>query len=315
MRQFLMILLWPLCLCLTWFPMISPDLEAAAPPSSSQRPKVATATIAADELVYEILKRSNQSQSHVAVSGLAADQRYSHLPASYLKNRQVVGNHIESLLSSKAELVIMASYNRPELVAKVKAAGLKVHLVETFQSLDAIRKCIKDIGNLLKQPAAAQELIDDFDKAINDMTEKASAAWAGQKPQVLSYNAYGTVMGLQTSFNAMLKPLLVENVAARLGMKGWQKLNPEVLLTEPIDAVIIAYDTPDDKIQHRKNLQIGPWSHTKAVKENRLIFVQEKDLLSVNHHVINGMRTILDQLVKIQRKTKDAQNKADRSEH
>src|SRR4051812_26256730 len=78
--------------------------------------RIASCSLASDETLLALLGPGTPRL--VAVSSLATDRRYSNIAGEIPKSLTGrCGTELESLLALKPDLAVLASYNRPELLA------------------------------------------------------------------------------------------------------------------------------------------------------------------------------------------------------
>jgi iron complex transport system substrate-binding protein len=256
-------------------------LSADSPPATKPQ-RIATGTIAADEIVYDLLRETDQLKRLIAVSTLWGHPKYSHfkdLPA-HIQGR--VGNSVEGLLALKPDLVLLASYNQPDFIRQIQQANVEVAIQNRFRSVQDIYQNIGEIGKLIGLPQAAAQMTKTMKSRLTSLANKPLRDGQGQKLTYLNYSPYGTFLGAETSFHSLITSLDGINLTAKQGLSGWVKISDEILVTLDPD-FIIASIGPDGEEPVRQHLNASIWQHLPAVQQDRILLIPEKDLLSVSH--------------------------------
>jgi ABC-type Fe3+-hydroxamate transport system substrate-binding protein len=261
------------------------------------KPKVATTNLAADEIVHALLSEQGELNRWVGHSELATNPEYSHLSKEdiYAKTQNIAMVHsVESILSTKPDLVIMASFNRKELIEQVKALGMEVLLLDRFASFEDIKINIKTIGKKIGAAKEAEILINQLDSRVLKLKSKPLSLLNNQAPSFILFSESAVVMGKQTSLDSMISLLGGRLIPAELGIKGWGQLNDEALANAKPDFVISTLTTADETslVSHMKSF--GAWRFVDSLKADTILKVPHKDLLSVSHHFVTGLESLYD---------------------
>lgn len=273
--------------------------ELAATTSDNVPQRIGTATLASDEIVWELLKRIGKEERLIAVSTLWGHARFSRyrleeLP-SHVEGR--IGDNIESLLKLKPDLVLLASYNRPEYIRQVQSTGIKVLIQERFLSVEDITANILQIGEHIGAKSAAKDLVSEMQARLDQLAKRQISNKNGRKLRFLNYSSFGTLSGKDTSFDSMIQKVGGVNLSAEIGLKGWSRLSDEVLVTLNPD-VIIAVMGDENQEETLSQMLKTNWKHLEAVKERRIIFIPEKLIQSVSHHMIEAIEYIHSETAK-----------------
>jgi iron complex transport system substrate-binding protein len=272
-------------------------LGAIAPAHTTNAPqKIASATIASDEILFEILNRAKQAQRLAAVSYLADDPRYSNISAQVKTIPARVGLNSEALLSLKPDLVVLASFNRPELQRQLMQAKIPVHLLSAFNNLDDISQHIRGLGALLQEEKIAEEIAGQFSRDLARLREQVKSALAKKQgsssPKLLYWSNNGIYLGSGTMFQSMVELLAGENEATRLGIKGWGRLSDERLATSQAEYLVVA-GAESERDFVLKTLQTkAAFAHLPALKAKRIIMVPAAELEACSPYVVLALEKI-----------------------
>jgi iron complex transport system substrate-binding protein len=174
----------------------------------------------ADEYLYSIVP----PQRVVGVSISAYDRDVSNLIDLVSRYRPIVSGDPEALVRLNPDLVIAPASARADAVSLLRHAGLPVYRVYTmFETLAAIEDHLRLIGYLTGEDARAEHEIRRFTSVV---ARAAARRPAGARPEVLGLGgAYS--YGSKTLFADILRVLGAENVAARHGLVGYDRITDE----------------------------------------------------------------------------------------
>jgi iron complex transport system substrate-binding protein len=269
------------------FVLAAPTLEA-----SPQR--IASCFVAADEMVIDLLSPTKELHRLIAVSTLAEDPRYSFAAPLPKTVTHRCGAELESLLAARPDLVILASFNRPELIDRLRQAKVAVHVLENFNGLDDVAANLKALGKLLGTNKAAARLAGSVEATRNAMPTPAA-------PTLLSLSSDGVVAAGDTLFDDVVRASGGVNLAARQGLKGWPRLSAEALAKLDPDYLVASGEPGDpEALERALTLAQGPsgYAAMRAVKEKRIILIPERELSAASHHVLKAVRRLSTALKK-----------------
>lgn len=252
--------------------------------------RIISGFVGADEILFEILK--DDRKRLLALSPLAKDERYSAIYKEARSWSREFGAELESLLALKPDLVIVASYSRPEWLKILDQAKISTYVLGEFESVEDIRKNILILGKLVGREKRARELLADFDQDLGRLSKSCSK----EKVRMMNFSENGIVYGKGTIFDSALKVLGLVNAASDSGIRGWAKVSRENILVMNPDYLIVE-GSLEEIPQRRKMMQsqVG-WKHLKAVRQGKLVAVPSRYLSSVSHHLIRAMEQICEQI-------------------
>jgi len=265
--------------------------------------RIASVSLASDEVLVELLSRSGQLNRLVAVSKLSDDARWSNISGRVPQTTARVVGEAESIVITKPDLVILAGFNRPEVLATLERAKIPTFVVGPFNSLADIVTAIATLGDIVGLPVEAGklrvELLTTLERARGMIPQNVRSKPA-RGPTLVSWSGDGTVMGQDTTFDSIVRGVGGVNAVARAGLRGWPKLDPERLARLRPDFVVVpvahAGDEPSRQAVVTQIKAAPGWKAMSAVQKDRFIFVPEAQLLALSHHVAPAVQTIADAL-------------------
>jgi iron complex transport system substrate-binding protein len=260
-----------------------------AGPAGPQR--IASGSLASDEVLIEILRQRGEMSRLVAVSLFADDPRYSNVADEVpktLKGR--VGGELESLLALRPDLAILASYNKPEILARLEDAKVPVLRLTEFRSLGDIEANITAIGKATATENDAEKVRAAFHSERQRL--RALGSKLKRRPKVLDFAEDGVVSGSGTLFDALVREAGGTNLAADQGLKDWPKLSTEALAILRPDVIVTTGD-PARQAEYLATMRRLPgWKEMPAVKAGKILVIPGRELSAVSPHVLKALRKL-----------------------
>lgn len=255
----------------------------AAPPQ-----KIASLSLASDEILLDLLQTCGGLQRIVALSTFADDPEASSVVEAAKSVKGRVHSEPESLFALKPDLIIAASFNRPELIRMIESRKVPLLMLDKFSSVADIAKHIQDIGAAVECPKEAKALRASFLRQVSAQKKPSASP---KKVRVINYSPDLVVMGLDTLFDDLVTQAGAINVAGEFGLHHWPKIDMETLLKmKPDKIIVIGVDSP----KKRAAIKAHPaWGRLDAVtKENQLIFLDAKTALSTSHYFSGAIKDL-----------------------
>lgn len=161
------------------------------------------------------------------------------------------GLSAEAILSFQPTLVLgRLGFAEPmEAIDQIRSAGVPVVLVDFDNTIETPGEKIRTLAQILGVPDAGETLATQVEQEIADAS--ALVADVAEKPRVLFLLIRGEqgvqlVGGAGTPLDAMLPAAGAINAGTEAGVRGYQPLTPEALVTASPDIIImqqVAFDT------------------------------------------------------------------------
>ena len=212
-----------------WSHQPAAELQVLSSPVGNPK-RVVSVNITSDEVLLALAP-----ERLLAVSYLAADPDISSVVREAEKIPVKLKADVERIVALAPDLVVMGAHNT-DVARQIEDLGIAVVRVQGFESIEWVRRLITTLGRAIGEPLRAQQLTADMDERL-----KTVAGWVAsrRRPTVLYYSSGGFTPGKGTIFDELVHMAGGDNLAARLGVIGWQRLsleqavmaNPEVILT------------------------------------------------------------------------------------
>jgi iron complex transport system substrate-binding protein len=248
----------------------------ALPLTAARPQRVVSQAVGTDELLLALADPGQIA----ALSHISHDAEFSPVAAEARRFPAIKDSDAESVLSFRPDLVLAASFTRPETLALLKRAGVRLVVMDRFDSLEDVFFSIRLLGHELGQEARAEALIGQCRQRTNDL----AARLKGVRPvRVLSAGLYPFTSGSGTSFQDLCDHAGAINVATEAGLKGHAPTPSEKLLAWNVEVLVAS----DDKNIRARLGEIPHYRAMKAFKEGRLVVIPGSMLSSVSHHRID----------------------------
>lgn len=253
--------------------------------AAAERP-VVSGSLASDEVLVALF--NDVARPPVVLSNFADDPAYSNITREAKKFPQRWHNSAEALLALNPRLVILASYNNPALKARLAQTKITVVELQHFNSIDDIKANIRTIGTAVGRSLQAEALIKDMDLRLQRIASKPT----NNPPKILLYSASGNPGGKETLPDAVISAAGGMNLAAVAGTTGWAKISSEILAGLQPD-YILTTDGAQTRADMLKTIKQDPlWKNMRAVKEGRIIFVEQSALFAVSHYIVTAVEAL-----------------------
>jgi iron complex transport system substrate-binding protein len=221
-----------------------------------------------------------------ALSHLAHDPLYAPDAASARRYPKLGSSSAEDILRFKPDLVLMTSFSSPDSVAVIKKSGVRLYVLEKYETLEDVYESLRQLGGILGQGRKADALIASCRARVGALQD----ALRGAKPRrVASAGVYPYISGSSTSFQDLCDHAGAVNAAAEAGVVGVVPIPAEKMLSWDIDVLVGPTElAPGEKGPSlRDRLEgVAPFRYLKAYKEGRVIEIPGALFAATSHHRI-----------------------------
>ncbi len=183
-----------------------------APGASYARPsRVVSINLCTDQLAMLIADKDQL----LSVSHLAMDPTTS-LMVDQAKQLTINHGKAEEIIRLRPDLVLAGIYTSNTTISLLRRLGVRVEQFAPDSGLDAIRKNIKRIGDVLEQPQRAARMVKDFDSRLLAIEKNAPA----ERKVMATYEPNSYTGGAGTLANEMIKVAGFRHLGEELGYVG-----------------------------------------------------------------------------------------------
>ena len=255
--------------------------------------RIVSAYLGGDEIALELLRRAGQLERIAGLSRYADDPQVSNVVPLAAATKARVDSDPELIVALRPDLVLLASYSRPELITRIKSVGLPYLVLGGCRSFADVRAMVTQIADAIGLPGEGKALRREFDAALADIRALPGMPLP---PRVLRFYPNGTTSGANTAFDEEVTAAGGIHVARSLGIKDWPLLSPEVLLAAKVDVLVVAGEEGERRQILERLGALPGWRELGATRAGRVILVPARELDAVSHHVLTGVRRLAEAL-------------------
>ena len=257
-------------------------LLLAALPLLATRPlRVVSQSVGTDELLLALADPGQIA----ALSHISHQAEFSPVAAEATRYPALHDSDAESVLRFRPDLVLAASFTRPETLVLLRRAGVRLLVLDRFDSLEDVYASLRILGRELGQEARAEALI----ATCRGRVEALAARLKGVRPvRVLTAGTYPFTSGAGTTFQDFCDHAGALNVAAEAGLKGHAPTPSERLLTWNVEVLVVSGDRPDGSDIRARLADIPHFRALTAFKSGRLVVIPGPLMSCLSHHRIEA---------------------------
>lgn len=256
--------------------LLALPLFAAAPR------RVVSQTVGTDELLLALAGPGQIA----ALSHLSRDPSFSPVARAAAAHPALKDSDAESVLRFRPDLVLVASYTRAETLALLRKAGVRVLLLDRFESLEDTRRNIRSIGEALGRAQAAAELLARLDARVEALRLRLT----GVRPvRVLAASVQPYTAGSDTTFQDLCDHAGALNVAAEAGLKGHQPTPAEAVLGWRPEVLVGSGEEPALAATLARML---PYRHLAAARAGRVVLLPGALMSATGQHRVEAYEAL-----------------------
>ncbi|WP_243322930.1 ABC transporter substrate-binding protein [Geothrix sp. SG200] len=243
--------------------------------------RVVSQSVGTDELLLALADPGQIA----ALSHIGRDARFSAAASEAQRFPALKDSDAESVLRFRPDLVLAASFTRPETLALLRRAGVRLVVLDRFDTLEDVYASIRILGRELGQEARAEALIAQCRGRVQALAGRLR----GVRPvRVLTAGAYPFTAGSGTTFQDLCDHAGAINVAAEAGLKGHAPTPSERLLTWNAEVLVISGDRADASDTRARLAEIPHYRVLPAFKAGRFVVLPGALMSSVSHRRIDA---------------------------
>lgn len=250
-------------------------LLLALPLLAGRPQRVVSQAVGTDELLLALADPGQIA----ALSHLSHDPRFCIVAEAARRHPALRDSDAESVLRFRPDLVLAASYTRPETLALLRRAGVRLVVLDRFDTLAEVYTSLRRLGQELGQEARAEAVIAATQARVAVLAERLR----GVRPvRVLSAGLYPFTSGAGTTFQDLCDHAGALNVAAEAGLKGHAPTPSEKLLIWNAEVLVASGDAG-------VKAQLAALPHYRvlpAFRAGRVVVLPGPLMSSVSHHRI-----------------------------
>ncbi len=249
--------------------------------------RVVSQAVGTDELLLALADPAQVA----ALSHISRSEEFSAVAKAAAAYPQLKGGDAEDILRFQPDLVLMTSYSRAELVAQVKRTGVRVLVMERFESLEDAYANLRTLAAELGHPERAEAILQSCRQRVAVL----AARLKGVKPvRVLAPSTYAYTAGSDTTFQDLCDHAGAINTAAEAGLKGHAPTPGEQLLAWRVEVLVMTGSSCEEALARYRTLT--PYRLLPALQQGRCALIARNLISSVTHHRIDAYEQLARQL-------------------
>ena len=243
--------------------VLLPTLLWAGNDRQAKPQRIVSISMCADQLLLMLAERSQIA----SLSSFATDTNMSYMAGS-VGDIPLNNTSVEEVIPYQPDLVVGSEFAAWDTTRFLRQLGYKVKLLATPTTIEEIYTLLRDFGEWTGNRDRASKLIVEMKQAVNEIqlanTDKP-------RKSVIIYSPNGYTIGANTLENEILNLAGFRNLAAEMGIEGFQKISLERLIAARPDVLHI-----DNHVFNRDSLASAYIGHPvldSAIIEKDQIFI------------------------------------------
>jgi len=213
---------------------------------AAQPQRIASINLCTDQLLLMLVS----SERIASISSLSLDPHSSYMAASASGHHTNHGK-TEELLSLKPDLVLASGFAARPAVELMRHLGYRVEVLPLASDLAGIRSNIRRLAELVGEDDKGEQLIRNMDQRIDSVARKLPK----QYPKGIFYQPRGYTSGKDTLQDEAMRLAGWSNVAAEVGVTGYNSIGLEELLMAQPEQIFTSSYAPGTNSMAQRQLQ------------------------------------------------------------
>lgn len=280
---------------------VKQPLGSVAPVQQNSVPaRIVSTSLASDEVLIMLKDRqiptlSKNDAPKLPWRGILAVSNRAVLPEEsnvVEQARQIplnFGGEPEAILAMEPDLIIAASFNRPELLSKLRAFKVPILLLKNFDSFTDLLGNIGAIGKAIGQENEAKQMQKQFRDRLQQIQRRIPIGSKEKGVPVLIYGGRDQIMAGETMANEIVTAAGGANLAAAAGLKKWPTVTPEKIAAWSPRYVIAAGSRSQRTAILKQLIEAPGWRQLEAIKQQKVILIPNQWMNSLSPFVLDAV--------------------------
>ncbi len=256
--------------------------------------RIISLTYGTDEILVDVV----EIKRIIAMSRWAEDEGITFITSEqYAKVGRKAYDNTEDIIAMQPDLVVASTATSKEIVDRLRENGLKVYIARSPHTYKEMCDKVQNLATAVGEKQKGAELIEQMDKRIAFVDQKLKAYTGDKRKVAVAFN-FNSPMGRRGDLldNMMTMAHIVNGAAAYdPGIKGQPVISKEqVVLINPDVFLLPTWNggKKKDVQAFADTLRHDPaYQNIKAVKNDDLVFVDDKYRYVASHHVAEAVET------------------------
>ncbi len=222
----------------------------------------------------------------VGVTKYAADPNESWVSGRVGHIAQLSTASAEQILALKPDLVFVASYTTPGVVAQLEGSGVPVIEFTTFSSVADIQSHILTMGRAVGNLAGAQAMVAKMNAQLAAVAAKVKSL---PPARLLYYTSDGYVFGKGTTPDQLVRDAGGVNVADAAGITSWKQVTLGTVAALKPDWLLTGTTQPGFAAKLLRNPVLAA---VPAVAGRHVLALPDRDLTVVSQYFSQAVQVV-----------------------
>ena len=251
--------------------------------------RIVSLSISTDEILLDLV----EPKRIVALTKYVDDEGISNATeqAKAVKGRVQAGNP-EAILALRPDLILIPDFSSADTIQSLREMQQPVYVYKTPSNLAGVRACIRELGQVVGEEAAAQLILQRMEARLALLQQKMGPIPAAKQKWVIFMSDKGAYYSPEHSFNDICKHAQLVNALSQLhfakpitvGQEEIVRLNPDAFI---LSGWVDSTDQEPDALVHNL-LQDPSYASVKAVKNKAIYALPAKHLLCLSQHIVEA---------------------------
>ena len=281
---------------LTRYPLTLVDDAGNAVALPAAPVRIVSQTLATDEILLSLVDTSRI----IAVTTFAVDNQVSNVADLAAAVPYKLTQNVETVISLRPDLVIVANWSDAGPVEQMRAAGLAVYLMASGVSVPSIEEKIRKLAMMTDEQEKGQQIIAGMEKLLGAVSEKVSRLSPQKRARVMDYATWGSAQGRGSSWDEIVRRAGLVDAVAGLAPDEWGQvpLSKEKVLQIDPDLLVLpgwVYGDPGGASAFLSRFTRDPaFRGLTAVKNNKVLMMPEKLKSTTSQYIASAVEWLAE---------------------
>lgn len=219
------------------------SLSSICHPAGEHPRSIVSLSLGTDEILVDLVPPGRIA----GLTHLSKDPAYSNVAKKAQHYPHHIARSAEEIAALRPDLIVSGTFIDPSRLAALRALGCRVITISGFDSIDGVRRSVRQIATAVAEESKGEKMIEDMDRILRSSSRNRQID--GKKSRVLFSGPGFYSQGNGTIINDLIVRAGGINAASerlngigRLSPEEWLATRPDVLLRtsySPVDPKIL----------------------------------------------------------------------------
>lgn len=252
---------------------------------------IASLTLCSDEILLSLIDKSR----FASCTSRVTDHGISNIAENAQDLPKLSSKSVEAIVALQPDLVIAADWLPVELIDSLREVGLNVYVYKTPSTIVEVKSLISELSKVVGETEKGIAIIKEMDEVLTKVQADVKQIPQDKRKVVMALSSMGCYGGKGSILDDIDKNAGVINGAALAGLEKNDTLAKEQMIAINPDAIMVPtwdYEGKDTEQFKQDILNDPALSTIKAVKNKRLIQVDDKYTYCTSQYVVYGVRDL-----------------------